>query len=65
MPRFILDIALDDDAFADTAASELGRVLVNAAGRIDDGECALPGDRITLRDANGNSVGTARIEESR
>ena len=59
MAKMILTLDLDDDAIAESPTEEVPRLLRAVACAIEQGE-QLP---ITLRDVNGNTVGTVRIEE--
>jgi len=54
----VITIAMDNDAFAHSPATELSRILVKLAGEI-----ATDGIYYTaLRDSNGNTIGYFRID---
>jgi len=57
--HFDLTVDVDNAAFEDALASETARILRDVARRLERGE-DLP---FTLRDANGNSVGTCNFAE--
>ena len=54
MPTFKLHVLMDNAAFDDAPATELARILRNAASRIEDGGIL---DYASLFDLNGNAVG--------
>lgn len=56
---FYLEIDMDNAAFEDAPATELGRILEEVADRARKGD--LP--PMTLRDINGNKVGQAIMRE--
>lgn len=56
--RALITVNMDNDAFADTPATELARILRDLAKHVERGE-----DYRTLMDSNGNKVGAFRIEE--
>lgn len=60
--KFTLEIDCDNAAFGDTDSErgdEVARVLRDLARRVADGYLM-----VYLRDANGNTVGTAEFKES-
>lgn len=64
MARFTLTIDTDNDAFQPSPGPELARILRDAAARVEYGDVREPGDERGLRDANGNTVGSMRLEVS-
>lgn len=60
-----IEMTLDNAAFSDGdgRSDEAQRILRHLADSMDAGhELSEPGDHCTLRDVNGNNVGTARLE---
>lgn len=57
MERFTLRLDTDNDAFRDEPASEIARLLRDAARRVEAGDAEG-----RLRDANGNTVGAFCVE---
>jgi hypothetical protein len=57
--KFKLEIELDNAAFDNDPMSEVQRLLLIAAARLELGETAWNG----LRDVNGNLVGSYKTEE--
>ncbi len=55
--KFSLEIECDNAAFEDEPATEIGRILREAAKRVEDGNIDFP-----LRDINGNTVGHAKTQ---
>lgn len=53
-----IDIRTDNDAFADDRDAEVLRILREWLSR----DSALRADRRTLRDSNGNAIGTLTIQ---
>jgi hypothetical protein len=60
--QFVIHIDLESDALLNTP-SELGRILRDAAN-FADADYFASRDSLTLRDINGNGVGTAKIDRS-
>lgn len=59
--RLTIKLDMDNDAF-DSDMTEAGRILRDVADKLEGGLSPDPYDtNITLRDVNGNTVGTARI----
>jgi hypothetical protein len=59
----IIKINVDNDAFyGGSRATELARILRDLARRIE-AHSPVKSDEFTLRDVNGNRVGTAYLEE--
>lgn len=56
--KFILTVDLDNDAFADDAASELSLILYETARHVADGITTA-----NIRDVNGNTVGMTTITD--
>lgn len=57
--RVIIELETGNAAFEDYGFNEeVARILSDAAERLSE----RPGLRINLHDANGNHVGTARVE---
>ena len=54
--KFILEINCDNAAFDESPATEVARIVRNAAERVEEG--IWPGN---LRDSNGNTVGSFRF----
>lgn len=54
--QFYLQIDCDNAAFEETPASEIARILRDAAKRVEDDADGLD-ERAPLYDANGNKVG--------
>jgi len=59
MTTFNLSIEMDSDAFAQYGGAEVQRILAKASEQVQYG--AGEGDTGTLRDSNGNTVGTWEI----
>jgi len=49
-------------AFADEPASEIARILRDAASRIENGDYGSDGDGFRLNDINGHKCGRVTIE---
>lgn len=65
MTQFTLTISTDNAAFDDgNLGPEVARILRDAAARVEYGDVREPGDERGLRDANGNTVGSMRLEVS-
>jgi hypothetical protein len=61
---FTLTIRCDNDAFQPAPTWEVARILRHLADCVEDMELrAEDGERKTLRDANGNTVGHAEFNE--
>lgn len=58
MAKYLIEIDTSNDAFAADFEYELGRILRTAARKVENG-----GLDFKLRDSNGNTVGTAYLEE--
>lgn len=58
MPKFTLEIEMDNAAFEESPIGELGRILKRLANDVNRGDFAT--DEMKLRDVNGNTVGFAR-----
>lgn len=59
---FNVSIRIESDAFYESPGSEIARLLRQAAEWVDgDGICDLPTHPRTLKDVNGNSVGTFQL----
>lgn len=54
-----INISLDNAAFSDSPMLETNRILKELARRLLEGEFGDHGDKIALRDINGNEVGEA------
>lgn len=63
MSTFKLEIELDNDAFLDNKIEEIKRILCQAMRKLENTDKTENTFRL-LRDINGNSVGTMRIEEN-
>lgn len=59
MPEYRISIKTDNDAFSPDPCPELARILRHLAAHLETHGTGSPGDRINLRDANGNKVGAA------
>ena len=59
---FRMTIRTDNDAFGDMPEFEVARILRQEADRLELGEYASECYQ-TIRDANGNDVGRARLKE--
>lgn len=57
---FRVEIETDNDAFRGRRTKEISRLLRDVCDRLSELE---PGDRLKLRDANGNRVGFAELTE--
>lgn len=57
---FRVEIETDNDAFRGSRNRELRRLLRDVCDRLSELE---PGDRLKLRDVNGNRVGFAELTE--
>lgn len=62
MNKFTLTIDTDSAAFDGQLRYEVARILYDTAGKLAYDVADLP---ITLRDANGNTVGTAQLKGTR
>lgn len=60
--KLTIEIELDNAAFEDGGAEEVGRILASVAERIPD-PLAVSGE-LTLHDHNGNWCGRAEITDS-
>ena len=58
MPKFTLEIEMNNAAFEESPIGELGRILKRLANDVNRGDFAT--DEMKLRDTNGNTVGFAR-----
>lgn len=56
---FNLEIATDNDAFADGAGTEIARLLRELANKIEDHSTSATG---TMRDYNGTTVASWRLD---
>ena len=57
--KLVIEIQMDNAAFAEYASCEVSRILIELATRYyEQGEHS---EQITLRDINGNKVGFARV----
>jgi len=61
--RLIIEIDLDGAAFEEVAGVEAGEILREIAYNMDNLDLFPGMDWPTLRDSNGNTCGTVRIEE--
>jgi hypothetical protein len=65
MARFIAEFDIDNAAFGDACSEECARILRQLAGEIESdipvGAMECDGVQIPLLDANGNTVGYARV----
>lgn len=61
--NFKLQIACDNAAFEDDASAEIARILRDVANRVERGECRDYDKFLSLRDVNGNPVGTFRLRD--
>lgn len=59
--KLTITIELDNAAFTEGGAEEVGRILADVAERIPDPPAETNGD-LVLHDFNGNFCGTARID---
>jgi hypothetical protein len=59
--KLVIKIDLDNAAFEDYGAEEVGRILASIAERIPDP--LRLSERLSLHDANGNYCGEAEIVE--
>lgn len=57
-----ITITMDGSAFADNAGSEAARILEHLAGSLAGRDLNRSEDSFTLRDINGNTVGTAQVQ---
>lgn len=60
--KLTITMDLDNAAFSDGGAEEVGRILADLATRIPD-PLDQTGGELSLHDANGNHCGTAEITE--
>ena len=60
MAKFTVEIDTDNAAFEDDLEAELGSILMTLARKVQSGK----GFDFKLRDSNGNTVGSAYLEES-
>ena len=60
MPKFTLEIEMDNAAFEESPIGELGRILKRLANDVNRGDFAC--DEMKLRDINGNAVGVAKYD---
>ncbi len=60
--RAVLTVDMDNAAFEDDSAGELGRILQHAANKTS-AMASEPGWSLVLFDSNGNRVGELRIED--
>lgn len=59
--KFKLEISMDNDAFANgDNGREVGHILLNLSERLETKELSA-GDTGSLKDTNGNSVGTWKV----
>ena len=59
--EFLLNVQMDNEAFAENPALELSRILMKLALRSEHWTYRKPGDEGNVMDANGNKVGTWEI----
>lgn len=60
--KLTITVELDNAAFEDGGAEEVGRILADVASRIPD-PLDQTGGQLMLHDANGNYCGTAEITD--
>lgn len=60
--KLTITIDLDNAAFEDGGAEEVGRILADVASRIPD-PLDQTGGALSLHDINGNHCGTAEITD--
>lgn len=62
--KLTITIQMDNAAFEDAPACELGRILGGLVDDLKNGqELQKAGDVVSLRDINGNTVGKARVSK--
>jgi hypothetical protein len=59
--KFKLEIEMDNAAFDGGANWEVGAILHELARNIEDSGDLRVGERISVRDSNGNTVGQAKV----
>lgn len=68
MATALIKVRMDNAAFEEAEAEELGRILLKLGHELVDGRQHLPmihpETRVLLRDSNGNRVGHLRVEPS-
>lgn len=62
MPRFVVSIEMDNDAFVDSAEFEVARILLFVRDYISRN--GLMDSPLRLHDYNGNDVGSAKVEDN-
>lgn len=58
--KLVINLALDNAAFEESGAYEVGKILADVSNRLPD-PLEATARPINLRDSNGNIVGTAEI----
>lgn len=61
--KFQREFDCDNAAFEDNTAPEIARILIHVARQVYRGEIPDAPAMSTIRDVNGNTIGSWRIEE--
>lgn len=63
MPKLVIEIQMDNDAFVPYNGIESACILKTLARTLQDRQILSPDTDIPLQDINGNTVGFARVME--